>query len=252
MVYFWFIIGAVVGSFLNVCIYRLPRNESIVFPASHCPHCGRELSPLELVPIVSYFFLRGKCRSCGAEIAWRYPLVEALTAASFSASWLFVSGSIITFVFQAIFLSVLIVVFFVDLEHQVIPDAVIAVGLIAGLLFNLINGTIVSAVAGLLLCFILLYAIGFFGRAFYKKEVMGEGDLYLGGLLGACLGWPGGLLAIILAYLLAALVSAVFLVRGKVKLGGYIPFGPALSLGGAISLFFGGPLIDWYLRGFWL
>jgi leader peptidase (prepilin peptidase) / N-methyltransferase len=262
MIYFWFIIGAVVGSFLNVCIYRLPRGESILFPPSHCPDCGTKLLPYDLVPIISYLFLLGRCRHCRKKISWRYPLVEALTAFAFVAAWQAVLGRPLDFIFYVIFLSVLIVIFFVDLEFKVIPDSVNVIGIISGLIFNLLQGTIslqiinfnplTASVFGMLLGFLLLYAISFFGRSFYKKEVMGEGDLYLAALLGAYLGWAGVLLAIFLAYVIAALVAGAFLITGKVKLGSYIPFGPALAAGGIIALFYGTPLINWYLSNFFL
>ncbi len=260
MIYFWFIIGAVIGSFLNVCIYRLPRGESIVFPPSHCPNCGEPIKPYDLVPIVSYFLLRGRCRRCQAGISWRYPLVEALAGFALAAAWQATAGRPLDFLFYAIFLSCLTVVFFIDLEFRVIPDAVSVLGLAAGLLYNLLRGVasltiidfdpLISSIAGLLLGFFVLYAIGFLGRSFYQKEVMGEGDLYLAALLGAYLGWAEALLAIFLAYVLAALVSGVLLLAGRVKMGGYIPFGPALAAGGAIALFFGAPIIGWYLGTF--
>lgn len=262
MIYFWFIIGAAVGSFLNVCIYRLPRGESIVFPPSHCPRCGAKLPPVDLIPIVSYVLLLGRCRYCRKKISWRYPLVEVLTALGFAACWQAVAGQPLNFIFYVVFLSLLIIIFFIDLEFKVIPDGVSAAGIFSGLIFNLLQGAVslkvidfnplISSVAGMLLGFLLLYAISCFGRRFYKKEVMGEGDLYLAALLGAYLGWVGVLLAIFLAYVLAALVAGAFLIAGRVKLGSYIPFGPALAAGGLIALFFGTPLINWYLGNFLL
>lgn len=257
-----FIIGAVVGSFLNVCIYRLPRGESLVFPPSHCPNCGARIKPYDLVPVLSYFFLRGRCRGCQEKISWRYPLVEALTGSAFAAAWVAVAGRPLDFFFYAVFLSCLIVVFFIDLEFKVIPDGVSALGLAAGLSYGLLKGAVslkvidfnplISSLAGLFLGFLLLYAIGFLGRSYYKREVLGEGDLYLAALLGAFLGWAGVLLAIFLAYVLAALVSGVLLLTGRVRFGGYIPFGPALAAGGVIALFYGTPIIGWYLGTFFL
>jgi leader peptidase (prepilin peptidase)/N-methyltransferase len=262
MIYLWLIVGALVGSFLNVCIYRLPRGESVAFPSSHCPRCGASILPFDLIPVVSYFFLLGRCRRCHEKISWRYPLVEALTALGFAAAWQAAAGQLLGFVFYVIFLSVLIVIFFIDLEFKLIPDSVTMIGLVSGLVYNLLLGTaslqninfnlLISSVAGMLLGFLLLYAISFFGRKFYKKEVMGEGDLYLAALLGAYLGWAGVLLAIFLAYILAALAAGAFLIAGKVKLSNYIPFGPALAAGGIITLFFGSPIINWYLSSFFL
>lgn len=133
MIYLWLIVGALVGSFLNVCIYRLPRGESVVFPSSHCPRCGASLLPFDLIPVVSYFFLLGRCRRCHEKISWRYPLVEALTALGFAAAWQAALGQPLGFVFYVIFLSVLIVIFFIDLEFKLIPDSVTMIGIVSGL-----------------------------------------------------------------------------------------------------------------------
>ena len=256
----FFIIGAVVGSFLNVCIYRLPRGESIVFPPSHCPNCGAQLKPYDLVPILSYLFLLGRCRRCREKISWRYPLVEFLSGCAFALAWQAALGRPLYFAFYALFLACLIVVFFIDLEFQVIPDAVSVLGIAGGLIFSLLQGAVslkiidfdplISSLGGMLLGFSLLYAIGFLGRSYYKKEVIGEGDLYLAALLGVFLGWAGVLLAIFLGYVLAALASGALLLSGRIKFSGYIPFGPALAAGGAIALFYGTPIINWYLGNF--
>jgi len=251
MIYFWLIIGAVIGSFLNVCIHRLPREESIVFPPSHCPACGQKIVPLDLVPIISYLCLRGRCRYCGAPITWRYPLVEGLTALGFALAWSVSAGDPITFFAQIVFVSALIVIFFIDLEHLVIPDAVSLIGLIVGLLYHSYEGHFFPALAGVLAGYALLYAISFLGKLFYRKDIMGEGDLLLAAFMGAYLGWAGILLAIGLAYLLAALVIIALLALRKVKMDNYIPFGPALAAGGFITLFWGNELIAWYLGVFW-
>jgi leader peptidase (prepilin peptidase)/N-methyltransferase len=111
MIYYWFMLGLVVGSFLNVCIYRLPREKSIIWPSSHCPECGRGLSPLELIPVVSYLLLRGRCRHCGQKIAWRYPLVELLAGAGFAAVFVLSRGELLPLIALSIFFSVLVVIF---------------------------------------------------------------------------------------------------------------------------------------------
>ena len=250
MIYFLLILGAIVGSFLNVCIYRLPRQESVISPPSHCPRCGGKLSVLDLVPVFGYLLLRGKCRYCGERISPRYPLIELLTALGFALCWLNAKGEALSFVFQAVFISVLLVVFFTDLEHQVIPDAASFLGIFSGLIYNLFRGLIFSALFGALTGYALLFLVGRAGKAWFKKEVMGEGDLYVAALLGAYLGWDGALLSLFLAYLLAAAVSLVFLAAGKIKFGQYIPFGPALAAGGAAALFFGPGVTNWYFSLF--
>lgn len=249
MIYFWFILGTIVGSFLNVCIHRLPRGESIVFPSSHCPACEKKLSLLDLIPILGYFLLGGKCRCCRVKISPRYPLVEFLAAAGFALSWMQAGGNMLDFVFQIIFVSVLLVLFFSDLEQQVIPDSVSFFGIAVGLIYNFLRGPsfFLSAFSGMLIGFCLLYLIGKLGKLWFKKEAMGEGDFYAAAILGAGLGWQGGLLSILLAFLLAGFVSVFLIISGRVKMGQYIPFGPALAAGGIIALFFGGRIIEWYL-----
>jgi leader peptidase (prepilin peptidase)/N-methyltransferase len=178
-------------------------------------------------------------------------LVEGLNAFGFAFAWSAAAGDQLTFLAQAVFISALIVIFFIDLEHQVIPDVVSVIGMIIGLLYNSLMGTFFPALAGLLTGYALLYAISFLGKLYYKKDIMGEGDLLLVAFMGAYLGWGGVLLAICLAYFLAALVIVFLLVLRKVKMDNYIPFGPALTAGGFISLFWGKALIAWYLGIFW-
>ena len=258
---FYFLIGLIVGSFLNVCIYRLPREGSLVFPPSHCPNCQHRLGIWELIPVVSYLFLRGRCAHCRSPISVRYPLVELITGLLFLA--IAVSFPLSTypleFCFYLIFVCLLIVAFFIDLEHQVIPDIVSLPGILLGLVYHGWQGLVYrqavfsalgSAVIGLLLGYAILFIIGLLGKLWYKKTVMGEGDLYLAGFIGAFLGWQGVVLAIFLAYLLAAVVALAFLALGRVKLGEYIPFGPALVAGGLTALFFGNIIINWYLTMF--
>jgi len=248
----------VVGSFLNVLIHRLPRGESIVMPPSHCPECGTKLTPLDLIPILGYLFLRGKCRYCRAKISFRYPLVEFLSATGFALNWNFAGADFLSFVFQTIFLSVLLVIFFTDFEQQVIPDAVSIFGIFSGLIYHYFRAMtpragfnpFLSALFGMLLGYVLLYAIGVLGKFIFKKEAMGEGDLYVAALLGANLGVPGLLLSLLLAYVLAAVIAMVLLILGKIKMGQYIPFGPALAAGGVITLFFGKPMVSWYFSLF--
>ena len=250
----WFILGAAVGSFLNVCIYRLPRGESVIFPPSACPQCRARLKPWDLVPIFSYLLLRGKCRYCGGKISSRYPLVETISGLAFALIWGVSGGDWINLFFQLLFTSVLIVIFFIDYEHQVIPDAVSVPGIFAGLIYNFLRAPFpnpfISALLGMLLGYVLLYGIAAAGKEIFKKEAMGEGDLYLAALLGAFLGWSGVLLSLFLGCLLAGLVLLVLLPLGKVKMGQYVPFGPALAAGGMITLFLGERIINWYLGVF--
>jgi len=255
---FLFILGTVVGSFLNVCIHRLPRGGSVVFPASHCPACGKALSAWDLIPVLGFFLLKGKCRYCSAPISPRYPLVEAAAGALFVgvAVAFPIQRSPLDLIFYLLFSCLLLVLFFTDLEHQVIPDSVSVTGILAGLLFNYLKALLAfpggagnpfsSALFGMLLGYILFFLIARLGKAWFKKEVMGEGDLYLAAFLGAYLGWQGTLLAVFLAYLIAGAVLLVPLLMGRIKMGEEVPFGPSLVAGGFLTLFFGKDILGWY------
>lgn len=247
-----FVLGACVGSFLNVCIYRLPRNESVLNPPSHCPHCRNKISPWDNIPILSYFILRGKCRHCQKPISPRYPMVEILTALLYLSirPVLGYSPFSLQFYLVAAFLSMWIIVFFADFETQIIPDELIYLGIPLGLLFNTLSQNLTPAVIGLVLGFSLFYFIGWAGKLVFKKEVLGFGDCKLAALLGSQLAWSGLLLSVFLAYLLSALLVSVLLLTGKVKWGSYVPFGPALAAGAAATLFFGPQLLNFYLAYF--
>ncbi len=251
-----FIFGTVVGSFLNVCIHRLPRGRSIILPPSCCPGCGQKLSLADLIPILGYVFLKGKCRHCRTSISIRYPLVEFLCGSLFILVKPFFPAPL-DFIFNLIFISFLIVVFFVDLEHYVIPDVVSVGGIVIGLGYSFTRGFLhkggwspgpfFSAFGGVLLGFVIFFLIARVGKIVFKKEVMGEGDIYLVAMLGAFLGWQGVLLSIFMAYLLAGAIILPLLAFGKIKTGEYVPFGPALAVGGILSSFFGQGIIEWYL-----
>jgi len=249
VIYFWSVCGAVVGSFLNVCIHRLPQSGSLAFPPSHCPACQNRLAPFDLVPLFSYFWLGGKCRYCRAPISWRYPLVEGLAAAGFAGAFFLTGPDYPRLIFQFVFLSVMIVVFFIDLETQLIPDSAILTAVAAGLLYHLWLGfpwPFLSSLLGLVGGYLLLFLLGWLGKLYYRKEVLGEGDPLLAAALGAGLGWVGGLLAIFLGYFMAAVVLTLLLAARRVKMGQYVPFGPALAVGGVVALFFGPAIINWY------
>lgn len=240
-----FALGACVGSFLNVCVYRLPHDQSIITPPSHCTACKRRLKPIDLIPLLSYFLLRGKCRFCGKKISARYPWVEFLTGLIFLLIKL--QFGLSAFWAYAIFASLLIVIFFIDLKHLVILDELCYLGITVGLVHNLILGSILSSLAGAALGFGLLWLIGWLGKKYYKKEALGEGDLKLAAMLGAFLGWEQILLVIFLAYLLGAIAGLMLLGLKIKKMDEYIPFGPALAAGAFIAMFWGKFLINFYL-----
>jgi leader peptidase (prepilin peptidase)/N-methyltransferase len=195
--------------------------------------------------------LRGKCRDCGAKISFRYPLVEFLSGALFVAV-VYVFPLPLEVGFYLIFSVLLIVIFFIDLEHQVIPDSLSVSGVLFGLAFNFFRGLpyFFSALLGAGLGYFIFFLIARLGHIIFRKEAMGEGDLFLAAFLGAYLGWEHLFLAIFLAYLGAGLVALFLLAARKVRMGQAVPFGPALAAAGLAALFFGERIINWYLGFF--
>ena len=262
ILYFIFslLLGLIVGSFLNVCIYRLPRGESIVFPASHCPHCQHKLRFWDLIPLFSFFLLKGCCRYCQKQFAWRYPLVELITSILFALVLLFYpfSANIFAFVFYLLLVSLLVIIFFIDLENQVIPDELTWLGILAGLAFHFILAIqqpvvrglnpFLESLFGLILGFLILWLVAQIGKLIYKSEVLGEGDLFLAAMLGSYFGLSGVVLSLFLAYLIAGFFAGILLLLKKVKMSDYVPFGPALVLGGIVTLFWGKQILDWYIN----
>ncbi len=245
-----FVFGAVLGSFTNVVIHRLPRHQSLVFPGSRCPQCGAPIRPVENIPIVSFLLLRGRCRSCGQRIAWRYPVVELAAGVMLAVLWVHelpVSrGSSIAFVREfttsAIFALMLLAVFFIDLEHRIVPNAISYPGLALGLLLAIPQGRFVNAVvsaAGAGLLFLLIAVV--------SRGGMGGGDVKLAAMLGAFLGWPAIAVALLLAFALGAGVGILLIVVGRGSRKTPIPFGPALALGAVVALVAAGPIVRWYL-----
>jgi len=249
---FIFALGAVVGSFLNVCIYRLPLNRSIVFPPSHCPNCQKPIAWHDNIPILSYLLLLGKCRQCQQPISLRYPLVELLNGILYLMIIYCLGFSVwdLGFYFTAYFVSALLVIAFSDLETGLIPDQPIFLGIILGLLFGAISGKWLDPLLGAALGFALLFLVQKFGAFLYKKEVLGDGDLKLAAFLGAYLYPSSLLLGLFLGYFLGAVAAVLLLIFKIKKMGDYIPFGPALAAGGLLTLFFGPQLINLYIANF--
>ena len=244
---FFFIIGLLVGSFLNVCIWRIPRQKSIIFPSSHCPQCGHPIKVRDNIPLISYLLLRGKCRFCGGRISFRYPLVEFLTGVIFLLLFL-KFGAGIEFFSSLILSSILIMVFFIDLEHLLIPDKIVLPGLVIGILFSFFPGspTPLKALEGLLLGGGALYLIALIGGWIAKKESMGGGDVKFAALIGTFLGWQMTALSLILAFITGALVSLLLIalrIKGRKDV---VPFGPFIAVGGFITLLAGDNILWWY------
>ncbi|HLG22700.1 MAG TPA: prepilin peptidase [Candidatus Manganitrophaceae bacterium] len=246
---FIFILGLLVGSFINVCVYRLPRKQSIVFPSSHCPSCREKIRPYDNIPLLSFIFLRGRCRSCRAPIPWRYPLVEALHGLGYLLilRQFGFSGAAVIY---ALFFSSLVAVTFIDLSHQIVPDVIT----LPGMIFGLIAASTVlplgplNSLIGLFLGGALFYLVAVLSVAVLKKDGMGGGDIKLIAMIGAFLGWRGMLLTIFLGALAGSLVGLfLVLIRGRSR-AEPIPFGPFLSLGAMIALFWGGIILNWYFN----
>lgn len=228
-------------------IHRLPREESVIFPQSHCPHCKKNIAWFDNIPIISFIMLGGKCRSCKNNISPRYIFIEILTGLFFSLLSTYYGFNELGFYAFAFFISSLIAASFSDIEHGIIPDELIFIGIPAGFLFNYFSNNLASSIIGCLAGFLSLYLIGQIGKFAYKKEALGFGDVKLAALMGAWLLPDKLLLALFLGYALAA-VWVVFLMVFKIKkFGDTIPFGPGLSIGAIISLFWGGAIINFYL-----
>jgi leader peptidase (prepilin peptidase)/N-methyltransferase len=243
------IFGALVGSFLNVCIYRLPKEESIVWPGSHCPHCNNPIKHYDNIPLISYMLLKGKCRHCHGPISIQYPLVEGITA--LGSLILFVKfGPSLTFLIYFSFVAALIVITVIDLYHQIIPDVISLPGIGVGLLASLVlpQFTFFDSLIGFLVGGGSLFLVATLYQWLFKREGMGGGDVKLLAMIGAFLGWKAVILTILLGSLVGSITGIIVMVSKGKDFKYAIPFGPFLSLGAVIALFYQNEIISWYLR----
>ena len=244
-----FILGTCIGSFLNVCIFRIPKGKSIVFPPSSCMNCGHKLSWWENIPILSYLILRAKCRKCSSAISIQYPIVEFLTG--ILAFMLFQKyGLTLQFFIYFIFTSALLVITFIDLEHQIIPDIIslpgIAAGLIASIFIPAIS--IVDSIAGILVGGGTLLAVAWGYYLFTKREGMGGGDVKLLAMIGAFLGWKCIPLVIFLSAAAGSIIGIIIIALNHGNRRSAIPYGPFLAAGAVTYLFAGEKLMQWYIN----
>jgi len=253
VIYFFVgLLGLAIGSFLNVLIYRLPRDKKAMWERSACPHCGQTIPFYLNIPLVSYLILLGKCRNCKSPISFRYPLVEALNA-GFYLFFLYYDGLTLALPVHYFFVSALIVIFFIDLEFQIIPDKVtlpgIVIGLAAALFVNppgIINALIGFAVGGG-----SLLAIAYLGEWLFKKEAMGGGDIKMAAMMGAFVGWQKVLLIFMGGAVLGMLISIIWMsVSKKVRKERLIPFGPFLAAAAIVVIIFGDQIIRFYIDKF--
>ncbi|MGE5559837.1 MAG: prepilin peptidase [Chloroflexota bacterium] len=223
-----FALGLCLGSFANVCIYRLPRHESIARPRSHCTNCGRTLAPGDLVPVVSFALLRGRCRYCGAPIAPRYPLVELLAGGLFLAAYVLLgltSGLVAAWV--TIFVG--IVAFFTDIDSRIIPNALTVPAIIAGLALAAATGRLASSLLGLAVCGGGFLIIGLIGAG-----KLGGGDIKLAAAIGAILGLKAGAAAVLAGVIAGALIGIALIAFRRATLKSYIPFAPPLTVAAVV------------------
>ena len=242
------LIGASIGSFLNVCIYRLPRRESLVWPASHCTSCGRTLSWYENVPIVGWFALRGRCRTCGERISIVYPIVELVTAVVFVAGYLIYGWTPLLAV-RLLFACAMIVLFVIDLQHQILPNAITVPGIVIGFVFSLfLPPGWFSSLLGIVLGGGVLYAVmEAYARA-RGFEGLGMGDVKMLAMIGAFLGWQLMLLTLILGSFLGSLIGVALMASRRGGMKTALPFGTFLAIGALVSAVAGAEILDWYLR----
>jgi leader peptidase (prepilin peptidase)/N-methyltransferase len=252
-----FIFGALVGSFLNVCIARIPNGESIISPPSHCPKCKTPIAFYDNIPLLSYVFLRGRCRSCGARISPRYIVVELLMSLLALAlfSWF---GLGFSFLVSFIFVAALIVISFIDLDVRIVPDVISLPGIVIGLMFSVAGyflfvdspvmiPTPLSSLIGILAGGGFLLATAWAYEKFTGVEGMGGGDIKLLAMIGAFLGWP----SIPITLFIASLLGSIIGIGGMLLTGAgrrmALPFAPFLCSGALIYLFYGNKIIQFYL-----
>ncbi|MBI4826216.1 MAG: prepilin peptidase [Nitrospirae bacterium] len=253
----FFIYGLLVGSFLNVCIYRIPMGLSIVRPGSLCPSCGNPVKFYDNIPVLGYIFLGGKCRACKAGISSRYPLVEFLNAVLYIILVSrFGTGSVPALIVYCALLSALVVITFIDIDYQIIPDVISLSGIPLGLLFGatlLPDPFLRTELLGFKTSFIGFlaggagfYMIAVLGKLAFRKDAMGGGDIKLMGMIGGFLGWKGVILTTFLGSLFGAVIGIALIVWKGREWGAQIPFGPYLALGAVASLFWGQEILAWY------
>lgn len=247
----FFVFGITIGSFLNVCIYRMPIEKSIVFPVSHCPHCQSAIAPYDNIPLLSYLILRGKCRHCAQPISIRYPLVEGLNGVMYVLTYLRfgLSGEAVVY---ALFISAMIVVAIIDYDHQIIPDEISLGGIPLGFLAAILtlNLTWVDSFLGILVGAGILLAFAIFWQVAFHYEGMGHGDIKLLATVGAFLGWKLAVFTIILGSLAGTIVGIGLIQFGGKDLKTKVPYGTFLAPAAIGAVFGGQAFIHWYLSLF--
>ncbi|MBV9925140.1 MAG: prepilin peptidase [Acidobacteria bacterium] len=263
------VIGAIIGSFLNVVIHRVPREESVAFPASHCPSCDTAIRPYDNIPVISWAVLRGRCRACRAPISARYPAVELLTGVLFALTYLLHSGLTLSLPFDLAFVAAVLALVFIDAEHMLLPNVItypgVAVALVARVLVPNLYGvaslggpetpawllSLGGALLGALAGGGFLWLVGWLWERARGVEAMGLGDVKMMFMVGAFLGWPLTMLTIFVGVFTGSVAGVgAMLRRGERDMQMLLPFGIFLGLGSLVSLLFGARIIDWYVGKF--
>ncbi|KKM97446.1 hypothetical protein LCGC14_1167940 [marine sediment metagenome] len=253
-----FLYGLIVGSFINVGAYRIPKKRSIVSPGSCCPNCNEPIKFYDNIPLLSYLILRGKCRNCNEPISLRYPAVELISGLLFVATYMAI-GFEFKLIPALVLVSLLLLVFLIDFDHQIIPNGLVIFGLVAGAIFLglsfLFKGfpiletdfhPVLSALGSGIGGGLALIAIAFLGELMFKKEAMGGGDIKLAVVLGMFLG-PYVFLSLFLSFFVGAFISVILMSGRLVKKGQQIAFGPFMAIAAVITIYFGPGILDWYL-----
>ncbi len=240
------LLGLIVGSFINVLIVRIPRGESIIHPGSRCPECGHDLKAFELIPVLSFIMLRGKCRECGSSIPLRYPLVELTAGLMFLGNW-YLAAELVELISGMVLITLLLPLSVIDLREQILPDKLNLAGMAAGLALSFFRAdfTPLASISGILAGGGFLFAL-----AFISRGGIGGGDIKLMLFTGSFLGAPLALISIFLAAILGLIASLPSLFRGRLGLRSKLPFGPFLALAALILWYYGSELLSFYLQLF--
>jgi leader peptidase (prepilin peptidase) / N-methyltransferase len=255
-----FLFGLVIGSFLNVCIYRIPLEQSIITPPSHCTKCNQRLKPIDLIPVVSYIFQKGKCRYCKTPYSARYAIVEFLTALIFVITYLKYVDRMFEFIIYALFMSIMIAVFFIDYDHKIIPDQLVICGLVLGVslyIYSFFHEVLIfgdrnwwNPLIGMISGSGFLFIVALIGMIVYKSDdVMGMGDVKLFAPIGLVLGWKMTIVAMFFSVVSAGFISVVLMLLKVKSRKDAIPFGPFIVIGFYATLIFGQRVLNLYLLG---
>lgn len=248
---FSFLFGLCLGSFLNVCIYRIPLNRSVISPPSSCPSCGEKIRFYDNIPVISFILLAGRCRHCKTALTWRYPLVEILTG--FLSLYLFIRFGLHSQYFLWLLFSIsLLTLSFIDLEHKILPDVLTLPGIVIGFVVSFLPWGLdwMDSLIGLLAGGGSLYLVAWGYERITGREGMGGGDIKLLAMIGAWLGWKSLPLVVLMSSLSGAIIGGFVIILGRKGARAQIPFGPFLSLGALAYLFFGPAITLWYFSLF--